>query len=149
MSSDNNGFHYPERKTPQVISTYSRPEEGHDQHEGLSQDEILRRSDKACQKKRREQIAAGRDEKFKMKVFWVVLATLVVCDYLYLPILAPGLQLPWWGHTAIVVPVTFLVVVLTMQLRLIRPLRRIITFVVFVALGLGVFLWLDLIPHAV
>jgi hypothetical protein len=136
------------RKTPQVTSTYSRAGDEAEEHCDRSPDQQLKARDEIYRKNRRRQIATTRDEKFKMKVFWVVLAALIVGDYLYLPRLMPDVQLAWWEHTAIVVPLTFVCIVLIMKLRLLRPLRWLVTSVVLLALGLGALVWLDIIPHA-
>jgi hypothetical protein len=134
--------------TTHVTSTYTSERAKAAPKIDLSSETAIRARDKALRKAGREFKSKNRDEGFKQKVFWVVLVTLTVGDYLYLPVYLPDVNLPWWGHTALVVPTTFICVVLIVKLRLLRPLRRIVTVIVVVLLILGAPALLDFWPRA-
>lgn len=148
MSHAATGAVSPSRRRPKITSKYTSEKVTADPIADLPPAEAIELQDRAARKARRENTAHTRDERFKMKVFWSTLALLTILDYLYLPVYLPDLRLPWWGHTALVVPTTFICVILIIKLRLLRSMRRVMTGIAIFLFLLGVLAVLDLIPHA-
>ena len=143
MSSDDRSLHFPQGQTPTVIGKYTSQRAIECDRPEPQTAEQLRARDKAARRDRKEQSSAARDENFKMRVFWITFAALVVIDYLYLPAILPNTSLSWWGHTALVVFATFFCVILLKQLRLLRTLRRIVSASAILAIALGAFVLVD------
>ena len=148
MSSDRADLRFPARRELEQIGSYTSEREKTREPVDFSEPEVVKAHDKANRKTHAECKATARDEKFKMKVFWATLTVLIVTDYLYLPVVMPEADWPWFGHAAIVVSATFLIVILVSELRILRTLRRVVTTVVGLAAILALCVLLDFMPHA-
>jgi hypothetical protein len=148
VASDPADLHYPASREMAQIGSYTSEREKARDPVDVSAPEVVKAHDKARRKTNSEFKADSRDQKFKTKVFWAALTVLTIADYLYLPVVMPDLQLPWFGHAAMVVSATFLCVILVTRLHILRTLRRVVTTVVVIAVLLGVCALLGLLPHA-